>query len=68
MSSIKSSPIIDRAKREVTDFRSMFERLEQKGNFDLFWTNCSCPWAACLSPIENGGCYLRSFAWQELIY
>ena len=30
MQSIKSSPIIDRAKSEVTDFCSMFERLEQK--------------------------------------
>ena len=30
MSSTKSSPIIDRAKREVTDFRSKYERLEQK--------------------------------------
>jgi site-specific recombinase XerD len=30
MQTIKSSPIIDRAKREVTAFRSMFERLEQK--------------------------------------
>jgi len=30
MQRIKSSPIIDQAKREVTDFCSMFERLEQK--------------------------------------
>ena len=30
METIKSSRIIDTAKREVTDFRSMFKRLEQK--------------------------------------
>ena len=30
MEKLKTSPIIDRAKREVNDFTTMFERLEQK--------------------------------------
>ncbi len=30
MENIKSCRIIDRAKREVTDFDTMFQRLEQK--------------------------------------